>query len=202
MIYDGPPSRMLPALVATTRRYLDAGMRCMYLNTPAMVAGFRSQLFAAGTHVDHEVARGALVLGGDGSHWVDGRFDVGRMIDMLETAVQQALADGYAGLFATGDMTWEFGSEKELSKLLEYEWHLEQLFHKQPALSGICQYHCDLLPREAVREGLVSHASVFLNETISRLNPHYVLTRSPGERKQAAVAELDSALAALLAVSR
>lgn len=46
------------------------------------------------------------------------------MIDMLETAIQAALADGYAGLLATGDMTWEFGSEKELSKLLEYEWRL------------------------------------------------------------------------------
>jgi hypothetical protein len=200
MIYDGPPSRMLPALVATIRRNLDAHMRCMYINSPAMVAGLRSALYAAGTDVESELARGSLVLGSDTSHLVNGRFEVGGMIDMLEAAVQSSLADGYAGLFATGDMTWEFGSEKEFSKLLQYEWCLEQLFHKHAALSGICQYHCDLLPREAVREGFVSHASLFINETISRLNPHYVLAQAPGERTAAARPALDDALAMLLAV--
>src|SRR5689334_7654375 len=199
MIYDGPPSRMLPALVATIRGNLAANVRCMYLNSPAMVAGVRSGLYAAGTDVERELARGSLVLGSDSSHLVDGRFEVDAMIDMLEAAVQTALADGHAGLFATGDMTWEFGPEKDFSKLLEYEWLLEQLFRKHPALSGICQYHRDLLPREAVREGLVSHASLFINETISRLNPHYVLARAPGERSAAARPALDDALSMLLA---
>lgn len=200
MIYDGPPSRMLPALVATIRQHLDAHERCMYINSPAMVAGLRSQLYATGTDVEHEVACGALVLGADDSHLVEGRFDVDRMIDMLETAVQAALADGFAGLFATGDMTWEFGAEKDFSKLLDYEWRLEQVFHKQVALSGICQYHRDLLPREAVREGLVSHASLFINDTISRMNPHYVLARSLDERKAGVGPRLDDALTELLAV--
>ncbi len=200
MIYDGAPSQMLPALVATIRQRLQANARCMYLNSPAMVAGLRSQLYAAGTDVEYEVTRGALVLGSDDSHLIEGRFELNRMLDMLEEAVETALADGYAGLFATGDMTWEFGPEKEFSKLLEYEWALEQLFHKQPTLSGICQYHRDLLPREAVREALVSHVSLYINDTISRLNPHYVSAGSPSERKAAVTAELDDALSVVLAV--
>jgi hypothetical protein len=199
MIYDGPPSRMLPALVATIRGNLDAHVRCMYLNSPAMVAGLRSALYAAGTDVERELARGTLVLGSDDAHLIGGRFDVGAMIDMMEAAVRTALADGYAGLFATGDMTWEFGPEKDFSKLLQYEWRLEQLFHKHAALSGICQYHCDLLPHEAVLEGLVSHASLFINDTISRLNPHYVLAHAPNERRATARPALDDALARLLA---
>jgi hypothetical protein len=93
---------MLPALVATIRGNLDARMRCMYMNSPAMVAGLRSGLYAAGTDVERELARGALVLGSDSSHLVDGRFDVDAMIEMLDAAVQAALTDGYAGLFATG----------------------------------------------------------------------------------------------------
>jgi hypothetical protein len=190
---------MLPALVATIRGNLDTHVRCMYINSPAMVAGLRSGLYAAGTDVERELARGSLVLSSDNSHLVDGRFEVDPMIDMLEAAVQTAVADGYAGLFATGDMTWEFGPEKEFSKLLQYEWRLEQLFHKHAALSGICQYHRDLLPREAVREGLVSHANLFINETISRLNPHYVLAQAPNERTAAARPALDDALTMLLA---
>ncbi|MBA3394035.1 MAG: MEDS domain-containing protein [Deltaproteobacteria bacterium] len=197
MIYDGSPSRMLPALVATIRQRLDARARCMYINSPSMVAGLRSQLYAAGTDVESELARGSLVLVSDNSHLVDGRFEVNRMIDLLVAAVQSALADGYAGLFATGDMTWEFGPEKRFSKLLEYECRLEQVFREQPALSGICQYHRDLLPREAVREGVVSHASVFINDTLSRLNPLYV--SAPGERTAAATTALDDAIPVLLA---
>lgn len=199
MIYDGPPSRSLPAVAATIRRHLDARIRCMYLNSPAMVAGVRSQLYAAGTDVQHEVARGALVLASDSDHLVDGRFVVERMIRSLESAVDDALTDGFAGLFATGDMTWEFGPENDFSKLVDYEWELEQLFHRQHALSGICQYHCDLLPREAVREGVVSHGALFINATLTRLNPHYVEARSAAERKAAARPELDTALDVLLA---
>jgi hypothetical protein len=198
MIYDGPPSRTLSAVAATIRQNLDARMRCMYFNSPAMVAGLRSQLYAAGTDVQHEVARAALVLSSDTDHLVEGRFVVDRMLQRLEAAVETALRDGYVGLFATGDMTWEFGPENDLSKLVDYEWQLEQLFRKRPALSGICQYHRDLLPREAVREGLVSHARLFVSDTLTRLNPHYVVARSAAERKAAARPELDDALELLL----
>lgn len=198
MIYEGPPSRTLSALVSTIRAKLAANARCLYMNSPTMVAGLRSGLYAAGTDVEREVARGALVLGSDSSHLVEGRFEVDAMIAMLEAAVESALADGYAGLFATGDMTWEFGPEKDLSKLLQYEWRLEQLFRKHDALSGICQYHRDLLPYEAVREGLVAHASLFVNETITRLNPHYVQERAPREQAAARLV-LEDALTVLLA---
>ena len=171
----------------------------MYMNSPAMDAGFRSHLYAAGTDVAREVGRGALVLSSNDDHLVDGHFIVDRMIDMLEAAVDEALADGFSGLFATGDMTWEFGHDKDFSKLVEYEWRLEQLFRKQPALSGICQYHRDLLPREAVREAVVSHGSLFISDTITQLNPHYVAARSSAERKAAARPELDAVVDALLA---
>ena len=71
-------------------------------------------------------------------------------------------------------MGWEFGPEADFSKLIEYEWQLEEFFRRQPALSGICQYHCDTLPDRAVRHGVLMHPSIFVNETLSRLNPHYM----------------------------
>jgi hypothetical protein len=198
MVYDGPPSHMLPALVAAIQRHLADGARCMYFNSPAMVAGVRSGLYAAGTDTEYELSRGALVLSADDSHLVDGHFEPDRMIETLDAAVEAAVADGYAGLFATGDMSWEFGPDKDFSKLLHYEWRLEQLFQKHAALSGICQYHRELLPREAVREGVVSHATIFINETMTRLNPHYVAARAP-ERAEVARPLLDADLAQLLA---
>jgi hypothetical protein len=95
------------------------------------------------------------------------------MIAKLEDAVVQSLRDGYQGLWATGDMSWEFGGAKNLQKLLKYERQLEELFRRQPALCGICQYHGDLLPHEILQHSLLTHRAVFVNETLSRLNPQY-----------------------------
>jgi hypothetical protein len=82
------------------------------------------------------------------------------MLHMLEDAVDQALNDGYKGLWASGDMTWELGPRPDVVNLLEYKWRLEQIFRRRPALSGVCQYHADTLPRNVLREGLVAHPSI------------------------------------------
>ena len=168
------------------RRKLEERHRCLYLDSPPMVAGMRSYLSAAGVDVAREVGKGSLVLSSDQGHLVDGHFDVDLMLRALEDAVQQALTDGYLGLWATGDMTWEFGSRKEFAKLLEYEGKLEDLFRRQPVLSGICQYHAETLPPEAVGQGLLTHPSLFINETLSRVNPHYIPARKHYRRHASA----------------
>ena len=178
LIYDGPPSRHLPALAAATKTKLEEGYRCLYLNSPVMVAGMRSYLAASGLDVAYEVARASLVMSSDQSHLADRRFEIARMMDKLEDAVNQALDDGFRGLWATGDMGWEFGPEADFSKLVEYEWRLEEFFRRQPAISGICQYHCDTLPETAMQQGVAMHPSIFLNETLSRLNPNYLHNES------------------------
>ena len=139
-----------------------------------MVAGMSSYLAAQGLDVAQEVAKTSLVLSSDQSHLSAGNFDIEEMIGKLEFAIVQALRDGYKGLWATGDMSWEFGNEKNCAKLLRYERELEGLFRRQPLLCGICQYHGDLLPEGVLREGLLTHRAVFINETLSRINPHYV----------------------------
>jgi hypothetical protein len=134
LIYSGSPAQHLPALAALIRRKLDERHRCLYLDSPPIVAGMRSYLAAAGVDVARAVEKGSLVLSSDQGHLVDGHFDADVMLRGLEDAVQQALKDGYQGLCATGDMTWEFGSRKEMAKLLEYEWKLEDIFRRQPFL--------------------------------------------------------------------
>lgn len=178
LVYEGSPSPHLSALSALIRQKLDENYRCLYLHSPAMVAGMRSYLFAAGIDVTKEILQGSLVLSSTNAHLVDGRFNIDRMLRMLEAAVHQALHDGYQGLWATGDMSREFGPEKDFSKLLDYEWRLEELFQTHSALSGICQYHTDTLPPEVMRHGLLTHPSLFISETLSRLNPHYVERKS------------------------
>jgi len=152
---------------------LEQNYRCLYLNSPPMVAGMRSYLAAEGVNVAREVARGSLVLSSE-QHLRGGSFDADAMMQTLADSLRQALQDGHAGLWASGDMAWEFGPRKDFTRLLEYEWRLEEFFHAHPQLSGICQYHAETLPDDALRKGLTAHPSLFLNETLTLVNPYYV----------------------------
>ena len=198
LIYEGSPSRHLSALASAAREKLQQNHRCLYLNSPSMVSGMRSCLAASGVDVAEETARGSLVLS-SAQHLQDGfRFDVRHMIDILRSAIDRALHDGYSGLWATGDMGWEFGPMKDFSRLLEYEWHLEELLRTNPEMSGICQYRADMLPRVAARHGILAHRTVFVDETLSFINPQYLrperFTSEAGES-----VELDNFINQLLA---
>ena len=193
-IYEGAPSRHLPALASAARQSLSCGLRCLYLNSAPMVAGMASYLAALGVDVGLETAKGSLVLSSEQTHLTaDRTFNVDRMLGTLDDAINEALKDGFEGLWASGDMTWEFGPERDFSKLVEYEWQLEELFHERPELHGVCLYHSDTLPREFLRKGLVVHPSLFINETLTRINPNYL---RPERFSEAAAAhpEIDSAL--------
>jgi hypothetical protein len=196
LVYEGAPSRQLSALAASVHNQLNHGYRCLCLNSAPMIAGMRSYLAAANVDVEGALTSGSLVLVSEQQHLVDGHFDPDRLMSTLEETLHRALRDGYAGLWATGDMTWEMGPDRDFSKLLEYEWRLEEFFREHPQLSGICQYHVDTLPWETVRQGLLAHQAVFVNETLSLLNPHAIGPRST--RGMADDSAADSFLARVL----
>lgn len=139
-----------------------------------MVTELRSALSALGVDVAKEVSEGRLQLSSETNETADGSFDVDGMLRGLEEALDQSIADGFKGLFATGDMSWEFGAEKNFVKLMEYEFRLEKIFRRRSELCGICQYHKDTLPIEATKQGLLTHQSIFVNETLVRENPYFV----------------------------
>jgi len=143
------------------------------MNSPAMVAGMRSCLAAEGLDVASEVENGALIFSSDESHLNDGRFDAEAMLSKLRDAVDQATQDGYSGLWASGDMAWEFGPEENFDKLLAYEQGLEDLFRRCPSLHGVCQYHTETLPVGLAASALSAHRACYVNETLSRLNDCY-----------------------------
>jgi hypothetical protein len=173
LIYDGAPSRHLPMLARVMRQKLNQGYRCMFLDSAPMVLGMRSQLAAAGVDTISEVANGRLVMSSERNYLIGGRrFDVDRMLQALAGAVQGALGGGFEGLWASGNIGWELGPERDFSQLLEYEWQLDGFIRDNPGLQGICQYHRDTLPREAVVDGVLSHSSLVLDQGRSLINPH------------------------------
>ena len=69
----------------------------------------------------------------------DGRFDKERMLRSLSDMRDQSLKEGYAGLTATGEMSWASRDVPGKSELLEYEARLNFMY---PGSSTdlLCQY--------------------------------------------------------------
>jgi hypothetical protein len=68
LLQDGASQHLsrIAQLIVEKRR---ANNRRLYLNSPAIVAGIRSYLAAAGVNVAQEVSDGSLVLSSDAGRW-------------------------------------------------------------------------------------------------------------------------------------
>lgn len=146
-----------------------------------MVAGMRSTLAAMGIDLVH-AEKSQLILSSD-PVTPTGNFNSKVMLEKLEDMLDRALNDGFKGLWASGDMTWEFGPEKDFSRLMEYELGLEDIFRRRKELCGICQYHHDTLPEDVMRQGLMIHPTIVVNDTLKIINPHYLKSRWPADTK-------------------
>jgi len=174
LIYRGAPSEQLASLALMIRKRLAENYRCLYLHSPGMVAGIRAYLMSSGLDVHEAVVMGRLILSSSQDHLVDDAFDPKRMLELLKAAHDEALREGYAGLWASGDMAWEFGPAEDFTKLVEYERALEQFFVANPTMHGVCQYHADALPGDVLMHGLTVHRGIFESQNVARLNPQYV----------------------------
>jgi signal transduction histidine kinase len=173
LIYDGHPSEQLSVVVPLIMDGLRDKWRCLYLGSADDIAMVESALAEHGVDIAIETARGALVFSTDRSHLEGGGFDAVRMVDGLNTLIDAALADGFGGLCATGDMRWEIGSDENFEHLLDYEARLDQVIRDRP-LRGICQYHRETVPAKAVREALMTHRSTFIGDALNRDNLFYI----------------------------
>jgi hypothetical protein len=193
-MYHGSPSRHIPMMAAVIKAKLEQKHRCLYFDSNRMVAELRSHLAQIGVDVTYETAQNSLVVSSHLGHLgEDQAFDVDRMIATLEDALKQTLSDGYVGLWASGDIAWEFGPRVDFRQLVQYEMRLEDFVCAHPEMSGICQYHAGVLPPDAMQTGHEMHPSFFINETQSRLNPAYK-ARNRVEPKTSAEALFDLSL--------
>jgi signal transduction histidine kinase len=192
LIYDGAASEQLPVVVPLLVNGLGENWRCLYLGSPATVEMVDDALARNGVDTARERERGALVLSSSRDHLADGRFDPGAMVDSLSSSIDEAVAEGFQGLCATGDMRWELGADENFEHLLEYEARLEALFREKP-LRGVCQYHRGMVPAQAVRDALVTHRSAYLGDRLDEDNLFYVppelLLQSRGARDGASHAD-------------
>jgi PAS domain S-box-containing protein len=90
--------------------------------------------------VQSYLASGQLsILTVDDAYMREGIFDPDRMIALLRTETERALAEGYSALRVTGEMTWALRGLPGSERLIEYETRLNEFFPGSKCLA-ICQY--------------------------------------------------------------
>ncbi len=196
LIYDDPSGK-LAAVAAYVRAGLQRGERCVYIADDRTCEQVVDALVAEGVDVAAERARGAFsLLTKRETYLRSGTFDPQAMIALLREATDEAIAAGFCGLRATGEMTWALGVEPGCDRLIEYEALLNDFFPGSRAL-GLCQYNLRRFPPATIRDVLRTHPMVVVGDWVCSDNPYYepidlVLgTRSEASRLEWMLARLD-----------
>ena len=107
----------------------------------------------------------------DEAYLRDGCFNADRMLGFIRQGEQKALADGYAGLTATGEMSWQKTDAPGTDQLMEYEARLNDLYpESNPTL--LCQYEEPAFDHTTLLDAIRTHPRVVLNGELC-VNPYY-----------------------------
>jgi len=96
------------------------------------------------------------VMSFDETYLREGVFDPNKMIDLLKTETDLALAQGYRALRVTGDMSWALQTPPGSEQIIKYEAKLNEFFPGSKCI-GICQYDKLLFPPALLMHVLETH---------------------------------------------
>jgi len=168
------------AVMASYLRHgLERGDKVLYIvdaHSPEQVLDY---LRRDGLPPEPYLERGQLVIKtADESYCREAVFDPDAMVALLQEETQRALAEGYAVLRGTGEMTWALGALHDSRPLLDYEIKLDAHLPQQPYLA-LCQYDRRQFPPHILRDVLLSHPVVILGtdvvENMYHLSPEKLL---------------------------
>ena len=177
------PEEQRSAAVEYIQQGLARRERCVYVCGEQSPDECRAALRAAGVDVAREEARGAIVLlTKETAYLQGGSFSAARMIDLLRSAVESALADGFEGLCAAGDMTWLLDEAEGSEEVAEYEALLNHFYRNHRAV-GLCQYNTRRIPPALLDHCIATHPTVRVAGPILVINPFYELPETARSRR-------------------
>lgn len=189
-------------LTGFVRDGLAADDRVWCLTDALPPEGVLDLLRAGEVPVDDAMAAGRLVVRSAAeSYLAEPPFDPDRMITIMHDAVDQALADGFAGFRLTGDMSWAARGVLGADRLLDYERRVSEVFATRPA-AALCQYDRRRFDAATLAGALEAHPHMLVPTTqsdgltVGRL-PDRVGLRLDGEIDMANRDDLQRAVASL-----
>ena len=148
---------------------LQRNERVLYIAHDNSVPMVLSKFERFGIDVNTARATDALrVVTRNESYQKHGIFEPQKMVDSLVAQVDHALADGFSGLRASGEMTWAIDTPHALAQLTGYEAGLHENFAAK--LTGLCQYDVTRFAPSVVSDMIRIHPKIIANGRLSE-NP-------------------------------
>lgn len=172
LIYEDE-DEWLGVMVPFIRAGLEAGERCMYITSEHDAPHVRSVLSDDIPSLSEAEKSGQFIMvSASEVYTAGGVFDPQSMISFLEYEVRNALADGFSGLRATGEMTWILKGAPGSERIIEYEALLNDFFSENECIA-ICQYHRPRFKADIMKGVLLTHPLVLWNHSVY-INPYYI----------------------------
>jgi len=110
-----------------------------------------------GVKVEPYLTDGQLsILTASDAYMRDRVFNPDRMIDLLRSETERALAQGYSALRVTGEMTWALRGLPGSERLIEYEAKLNRFLPGSKCLA-LCQYDRQRFQPDVLLDVLATH---------------------------------------------
>jgi hypothetical protein len=149
-------------ITAYLRLGLERNEKVLYVADARPTDAVFDYLRNDGLQIEPYIARGQLtVLSSHEVYMNDGIFDPDKMIALAEASTDQALAEGYSALRATGEMSWALKGVSGSERLIEYESKLNEHFPESECLA-VCQYDRRLFEPQLLLNVLATHPGVAL----------------------------------------
>jgi hypothetical protein len=164
---DGRDEIMLPYL----RVGLAAGDACICVVHATEPGAVLDSLGAGGDHAAYLASHRIDVRPSSETYLRGGYFSVTEMIDLYETFVAAATADGGAAR-VTGEGAWALEGHPGVEHLMDYESELNRMIARHPQ-SILCLYDLDLFGGSMVIDLVKTHPKLLLGGMLID-NPHYM----------------------------
>ena len=151
-------------IVDFIRGGIERNEKIIYLVNMTSAEQLRGILADAGIAGDALIDKGQLVIvSAKDAYLKDGQFEPDKMIALLAEETEKALAEGYAALRATGEMTWALAGEPGSERLIEFESRVNALFAPHKCY-GLCQYDRRRFDSEMLLDILHVHPNVLFGK--------------------------------------
>jgi len=155
------------------RQGLELGEKVLYIVDAHTAETVLKYLRDDGLETEPYIANGQLsILTAGEAYMRDGVFNPDRMIDLLQSETERALAEGYSALRVTGEMTWALRGLPGSERLVEYEAKLNRFFPHSRCLA-LCQYHQRRFQPDVLLDVLATHPIAVVGTEIYD-NPYYI----------------------------
>jgi two-component system, chemotaxis family, sensor kinase Cph1 len=149
--------------------------RCWYLPASDDPAAVRSALRVRHVETTRAEGRGALsILSSNAAYRVRDDFDPEETMAVFNSAIEEALADGFTGFRAAANMSWALDLTNGPERLIIYEALLRSLFSSARA-TGLCLYDRNRTPFAVIDGALSTHPVVRVHDTYAA-NTFYDVT--------------------------